>query len=85
MINKVNIPLISDRIKITAKLETESHGQVSTSTFAYKTHSNNNEHYIHVKSSTKHIAVGQYVVFHVKMSFPFEVFDWVVISKVGSL
>ena len=47
---------------------------------AHKTHTNN-EHYIHVKSSTRNIAVGQYVIFHVKTSFPFEFFDWIVISK----
>ena len=77
---KVDVPIDSEEVRIIAKLETEDYGQVQSSAYAYKTHTNN-EHYIHVRSSTKHIAVGEYVVFHVKTSFPFEVFDWVVLSK----
>lgn len=39
------------------------------------------ENYIHVRSSTKRIEVGQYVVFHVSMSNLLTYFDWIILSK----
>ena len=66
---KVDVPIDSEEIRIIAKLETEDYGQVQSSAYAYKTHTNN-DHYIHVRSSTKHIAVGEYVVFMSKLVSP---------------
>ena len=78
---KVTPPMDSTRLKITALVETEGEfGQVQSSMEAYKSVSEN-DHFIHVRSSTKEIAVGRYVVFHVKTNFPFDHFDWMVLSK----
>ena len=77
---KVTPPKTSQSLKITALVETEEFGQVQSSMVAYKSVSEN-DHFIHVRSSTKEIAVGRYVVFHVKTNFPFEHFDWMVLSK----
>ena len=37
--------------------------------------------FIHVRSSTKNISVGHYVVFHVQSNFPLPSFDWIIVSK----
>ena len=41
----------------------------------------NQDHYIHIRSSTSRIQVGHYVIFHVKTNFPFKHFDWIIMSK----
>ena len=78
---KVTPPVDSKILKITALVETDGDfGQVQSSMVAYKSVSEN-DHFIHVRSSTKEIAVGRYVVFHVKTNFPFHHFDWMILSK----
>ena len=77
---KVTAPESSEMLKITALIETEEFGQVQSSMLAYKAASENDQ-FIHVRSSTKDIAVGRYVVFHAKTNFPFEHFDWMILSK----
>ena len=39
------------------------------------------DRFIHVRSSSRNIAVGEYVVFHVKSNFPLPYFDWIIVSK----
>ena len=34
-----------------------------------------------IRSSSKELSVGHYAVFHVKTNFPFNYFDWLVVSK----
>ena len=49
-------------------------------TTAYASYGPKDKH-IHVRSSSKNIAVGEYAVFHVKSNFPMPYFDWIIISK----
>ena len=78
---KVDVPQTSEIVKISAKIETENHGILQSSTTAYKMKTTQENHYIHVRSSSKEIAVGHFVVFHAKTNFPFEHFDWLIVSK----
>ena len=39
------------------------------------------DRFISVRSSSRKIAVGEYVVFHVKSNFPLPYFDWIIVSK----
>ena len=73
-------PVDAEQLKISALIETEEFGQARKTTYAFKAFADN-DRYIHVRSSTKKIAIGNYAIFHVKTNFPFEYFDWVITSK----
>ena len=51
-----------------------------TETIAWAAYAPRDQH-IFVHSSTKEINIGQYVVFHVKASFPLDHFDWIILAK----
>lgn len=77
---KADVPADSQFVRIMAYFKNPDNPLLKASTEAFKAHAEN-DHYIHVRSSTDNIAVGQYVIIHVKTNFPFDHFDWMIVSK----
>ena len=76
-----NVPPETEELDITAHYSDSKNSQPTYArTTAYASYGPKNKH-IHVRSSSKNIAVGQYVIFHVKTNFPMPYFDWIIISK----
>ena len=60
--------------------DTDQNRDMVTETIAWAAYAPRDQH-IFVHSSTKEVNIGQYVVFHVKASFPLEHFDWIIMAK----
>ena len=87
---RFDIPENTDKVKIYAKFSHQALGQAQTTTTAYAAYSpkmksssvlKSQEFFIHVRSSTKVVAIGNYVVFHVKTNFALPSFDWIIVSS----
>ena len=88
-----DIPENTRQVKLRAIFSNDDMGKARTTAMAYaafspkvKSSSSANsqldqQFFIHVRSSTKSVKIGNYVVFHVKCNFPFPSFDWFIVSK----
>ena len=78
---RFEVPELTEELLMTAYYNDPGNTQTTyTETTAYASYGPRDRH-IHVRSSTKNIAVGEYVVFHVKSNFPLPYFDWLIVSK----
>ena len=76
-----DVPILTEELYLSAYYsDSKNSRDTYTETTAYGAYGPKDRH-IHVRSSTKTIAVGQYIVFHVKSNFPLPYFDWILVSK----
>ena len=78
---RFEVPPLTEELYMTAYYTDSKNTRTTyTETTAYASYGPRDRH-IHVRSSTKNIAVGEYVVFHVQSNFPLPYFDWIIVSK----
>ena len=75
------VPEEVEQLKIVGYFsDTDQNRDMVTETIAWAAYAPRDQH-IFVHSSTREINIGQYVVFHVKASFPIDHFDWIILAK----
>ena len=78
---RFEVPELTEELYLTAYYSDNKNPQNTyTEATAYASYGPRDRH-IQVRSSTRNIAVGEYVVFHVKSNFPLPYFDWLIVSK----
>ena len=77
---RFDVPELTEELYLTAYYSDTKNTDTYTESTAYASYGPRDRH-IQVRSSTKNIAVGEYVVFHVKSNFPLPYFDWLIVSK----
>ena len=76
-----DVPELTEELYLSAYYsDSKNSRDTYTETTAYGAYGPKDRH-IHVRSSTRTIGVGQYIVFHVKSNFPLPYFDWIIVSK----
>ncbi|XP_023330083.1 CD109 antigen [Eurytemora carolleeae] len=76
----IDTPKDAEEIEITATYIDDDNTKVTASLPVYAAYAPY-QNFIHVRTSTSKIRVGEYVVFHVKMTQVIDHFDWLIISK----
>ncbi|XP_023346771.1 uncharacterized protein LOC111715653 [Eurytemora carolleeae] len=76
----INTPDDTEEIQIKATYRDDDNGEVTATLPVYAAYAPY-QNFIHVRTSNTNIRVGEYVVFHVKMTQVIEYFDWIIISK----
>ena len=75
------VPEEVEQLKIVGYFsDTDQNRDMVAETIAWAAYAPRDQH-IFVHSSTKEINIGQYVVFHLKASFPLDHFDWIILAK----
>ena len=87
---RFDVPENTEKLKIHAKFFNDNMGNAEATTTAYAAYSpkfksghesKDTQFFIQVRSSTKLVRIGSYIVLHVKTNFAFASFDWLILSK----
>ena len=78
---KIDVPEYATVLNLSAKYtNVEEDRELFTNAYAYAAFEPKNR-YISVHTGSQNVAIGHFVVFHVRSNFPITYFDWILISK----